>query len=201
MKAAACSLSIASVAAFGWPAASQVAPAPKDPRPCIVLVQHGGNAPADQSGLRLAVWSDGAVLIPRSDREVGPHLLVGTLDPEEVVSAASTIAEAGFFTTERYGYAVPDGGYAVMLVRTDDASAAHCWHECLSPGYGGNINTDLEYLSFVRMWKKAASALGALTPSHVQRLADYLAEAQASDFRGYDPTEPWKTPWMKQRNW
>jgi len=201
MKAAGYSLAMAAVAAFGWPTASQVAPEADEPQPCIVFVQHGGNTPRDQSGLRLAVWPDGTTLIPRSDREVSAHLLVGKLDPEEVVSALSAIAEAGFFAIERYGHAVPDGDYATMLVRTDDASAAHCWHECLSPGYGGNINTDPEYLAFVRMWRKAASALQALTPSHVQRLADHLAEAQASDFRGYDPSRPLKTPWMKNENW
>jgi hypothetical protein len=189
------------IAAFGRPAVSQVRLDTRDPRPCIALVQHGGNSPDAQSGLRLAAWPDGAVLMPRSDRGVGGHLLVGTLDPEEVVSVVETIGKAGFFAVERYGYAVPDGEYAVMLVRTGDVSAAHCWHECLSPNYGGNINTDLEYLSFVRMWRKAAGALYALTPSHVQRLAAYLAEAQANDFRGYDPTEPWQTPWMKTQGW
>jgi hypothetical protein len=202
MKAiATCTVSIATIAALSLPAGSQPAPDDQDAWPCIVLVQHGGNSPNDESGLRLAVWPDGAALVPRSARGVGPHLLVGTLDPEEVASALGSIKKAGFFTTERYGYAVPDGDYAIMLVRADDGARAHCWHECLSPGYGGNINTDLDYLSFVRMWNKAASALCALTPSHVQRLPEYLAETNASDFRGYNPDEPFRTPWMKSQNW
>lgn len=183
------------------PGPSQPAADAEETWPCIVFVQHGGNAPGAESGLRLAVWPDGAALIPRSARGIGPHLLVGALDPAEVASAVGSIKDAGFFTVERYGYAVPDGDYATMLIRADGVSKAHCWHECLSPGYGGNINTDLDYLSFARMWRNTAAALCALTPSHVQRLPEYLAETNASDFRGYNPAEPLRTPWMKSRNW
>jgi hypothetical protein len=198
---AACTVTIAISLVPVLPAAGQTTPDAEDAWPCIVLVQHGSNAPTAPSGLRRAVWPDGAALIPRSAHSVGPHLLVGSFDPEEVASALESVREAGFLGIERYGYAVPDGDYATMMVRVDGVSKAHCWHECLSPGYGGSINTDLDYLSFVRMWNKAAAALGALTPSHVQRLPEYLAEAATGDFRGYDPEEPLRTRWMKAQNW
>ncbi len=192
---------IAATAVLLLPGACQPARDADQTRPCIVFVHQGMGLADGRSGLRLAIWPDGAALVPRSVGGVGPDLLFATLDPDEVAAAIRRIEEAGFFTIERYGYAVPDGDYAIMLVRADDGAKAHCWHECLSPGYGGNINTEPDYLSFVRMWNKAASALCALTPSHVQRLSEYLAETNASDFRGYNPDEPFKTPWMEAQNW
>ena len=77
----------------------------------------------------------------------------------------------------------------------------HTWLETLSPGFGGNLDTDDEYRKFVKMWRESESALLALTPLKVERLKSRLARSKRTTFRGYNPADPLGTPWMHARNW
>jgi hypothetical protein len=169
-----------------------------------VLVRHGRDRPApapDESGLALAVWSDGSILLPAAEADADASLLVGKVDPNDLAAALHSLREAGFFTAERASYAVPDAGSAAILARDGGQFAARIWHGSLNPGFGGNVGTDADYRSFVKMWKAAESALRSLTPLEVQPLSDYLKQHATDTFRGYRPADPWQTPWMHDRNW
>jgi len=149
----------------------------------------------------MAIWEDGSILIQRGPRRITEHILVGTLDAKDLAEAISSVAQAGFFSVDREGYCVPSSSSSVLMVRTGTASQVRSWHETLSPGFGGNLNTDDEYRKFVKMWRKSESALLALTPLKVERLKSHLARSKRADFRGYNPAAPLRTPWMRAHNW
>lgn len=174
------------------------------PWPCMVLVYHDvGSAPGagERSGLRMAIWEDGSILIQPEPRWVTEHILIGTLDTRDLAATVSRIAQAGFFSVDREGYCVPSSGWSTLMVRTRTTSQVRSWHGTLLPGFGGNLNTDEEYRRFVKMWRESESALLALTPLKVERLKTRLARSKGTGFRGYNPADPFGTPWMHARNW
>ena len=132
---------------------------------------------------------------------ISSNMLVGEVAPGEVAKAMTAVRDAGFFAIERYGYAVPDAASATLIAKSKDTAKALTWHELLLPGFGGDLNTDEEYRKFIAMWHKSAAALYALTPTRVERLWKRLQKERATHFRGFDPAQPVKAPWMHAKNW
>ena len=182
------------------PQAQTEADVPED-WPTFVIVEHGGMVPGPTVPLRLVIWADGTILLPSTACEPDSPLLVGRLEAAELSAAISDVEASDFQAIERLGYVVPDAEYATVIARLNGEVCVHSWHESLSPNFGGNTNADLDYLAFVRMWRQVTSILNALTPTHVQRLKAHLAETGATTFRGYDPSQPHKTSWMRSHNW
>lgn len=172
------------------------------PWPCIVMVYQANSMlpGVGGSGLRMAIWEDGSILM-QPDRSISEHILIGSLDGEDLETAFKSIVQTGFFSGSREGYVVPDAGYSTLMIRTETESKVRSWHGKLSPGFGGNLNTDKEYRRFVKMWKASESTLLALTPVKVERLAQHLKKSGATHFRGYNPQAPFEAPWISKWNW
>ena len=181
---------IMATAVYHAGAAQDVRP-PAD-RPCVIVWRYAGMQLKPNEGLVLAVWNDGTILFSHRPERLGEHLLIGRVALEDIQTMLVGIRAAGFWEKRR-DYVVPDSRFTTIVAHSGNDEARHSWHECLLPGFGGDINTDKEYRSFVRMWKKTMGAITALAPIEVQRLSEKVGKARA--WRGYVVDEPHKTVW------
>jgi hypothetical protein len=166
--------------------------------PCLAVWHDGGMRRNANSGLKLAVWSDGTILLSPREEKPGESLLVGKVDESDVKAMLQAVRDAGFFELGR-DYVVPDSSYATIAVRGDNKAAVHSWHGFLLPGFGGDLNTDPSYRAFIKVWKRTAGAIESLAPVELHR----LSERAGTDtmFRGYVIASPQKTGWFIRRNW
>lgn len=155
--------------------------------PCFVIWQHPGySLDPVYFGPITVVWRDGAILY------LGRQpCLVGKVEPKDVDAAIQTIRDAGFHNAAQE-WVVHDADYKTIIVR-DTASSQRSWHEVILPNFGGDLNTDPEYRSFIRVWLKTRAAIESLAPIEVRPLK------KDETFRGYDPKVPEHVLWRRWR--
>jgi hypothetical protein len=159
--------------------------------PCLVIWQYPGYpAPRQRvnAGLEVAVWPDGAMLLSPVRSALGEHMMAGKVDAADLKAALSAIRDAGFQKLKN-GSVVPDASCARITVAEEGKVTTNGWHECLLPGFGGDINADAEYRAFVRTWKKTRAAIESIAPIELRALKE------KEDFRGYVTIAPEKTNW------
>lgn len=171
-------------------------PAPGTDGPCLAVWQHESLRPSakSNSGLRIAVWPDGAILFSPVRARLGEHMLIGAVETADLEAALKTIRTAGFFKLTR-DYLVPDSGSTTIAVRDHEGSSAHSFHAYLMPGFGGDLNTDAEYRRFVRTWMHTHGAIESLAPVRLERLGD------RQEYRGYSVAEQRASQWQNARQW
>ncbi|MBA4148986.1 MAG: hypothetical protein H0X66_12790 [Verrucomicrobia bacterium] len=162
--------------------------------PVLVHVRRG-NRRTPGPELKFAYWQDGTVLLRADDSS---RLLVGKVEHPGTWRMWNALREAAFFTTSREGYVVPDASYETIMIHSGNESAVHSWHGVLTPNFGGNIETDAEYRSFVEMWKQSVAAIAKLTPTQLRPLSE---AAKDGTFRGYVVDKPAETEWLNERKW
>jgi hypothetical protein len=131
------------------------------------------------SGLTLAVWSDGVVLIAADPLRPLRGLRVGQVDPTLVRSALDRVDESGFFWRPQVVPAV-DAAYASVRVTRSGTTARHF--------SDGSTSGDADW------WKLVLSALEPLNPECTRPLSEVL---QSGEFRGYVAADWGSTPWVK----
>jgi hypothetical protein len=160
-----------------------------------ILVVQGHGSRGTKSGLILAMWSDGEVLFSPELGSVSERLLSGKVPAADVSGFIESLRASGFLTLSRDSYIVPDAGYISISTDLDNVRTGHGWHGSLSPGFGGDFNTDDDYRKFVRAWKKANGLAAALVPESISPVD------MTKPFRGYNPAKPLSTPWMLPSYW
>lgn len=161
--------------------------------PVLVHVRSGSRSPGPE--LKLAYWQDGTVIQANDD---SGQLLVGNAGHPGPWRMWQGLRKAEFFTTEREGYVVPDSRYETIMVHHGSEAAMHSWHGVLKRGFGGDIETDVEYREFVEMWKETVAAIEELTPSETRPIFEVAKDGK---FRGYVVEEPAETEWLNPRKW
>ncbi|GEM_PF-4216084 len=170
-----------------------------DDLPCAMVMYTPGNGPPDSPcGLIMAVWRDGTMLFSAGECSPGKHMLVGQADIADVDAMVEAMIRAGFFGKLKDDSGVPDAGFSTMALRVR-TSKARRHSGSLIPGFGKNANPDADYWAYVKMWRRCEAELHAISPHKVERLEDRL-EADGT-FRGYNPDEPFETPWLHGDAW
>ncbi len=159
--------------------------------PTVVQLRHESRGPVP---LKRALWKDGTVLFS----DPSGNMRVGTVHHPSPWRMWNGLREAGFFTMEREHYIVPDSDYETIFAHQGSEAKIHSWHCNLTRGFGGDIETDAAYRSFVEMWKKADDAISHLTPEQSSPLEDVAVNGT---YRGYDLSKPSETPWLNPREW
>jgi len=171
---------------------------PADDAPAVVVWRYAGiPGPSERlvSGLELAVWSDGAILIASSRCSAGRYILVGRVEPKEVTELMGRIREEGFLGKWRTICPV-DAGFTRISVRRGEDVVSVAWTECLMPGVSGDLTRDSNYRSFVRMWRRTRGAIESLAPIELASLEEQVGKNGV--FRGYRVDAPVKTAWRPE---
>src|SRR5690606_14154452 len=150
----------------------------------IVVVLFDAGRPADpesrSSGIRLAVWEDGTVLVASDPLHPDREMRVGLLEPNELTSALSDLDRAGFFTRPETVLVAPDSSFVRVTARSAATTRTHA--------------LDTYYQSQIDWWPAVIAALERLRPAEVRPVE---AAATEGTFRGYVLAEWWRTPWAR----
>lgn len=148
------------------------------------------------SGLELAVWKDGTILVAASERRLpGQGILVGKVDPKDLETALKQISDAAFFDSWS-SRVVVGGGSTSISVEHGDKVATVARTETLMPGVGVNVSADPRSRALVRMWRRTRGAIEGISPIELSLLEKQIGKQ--GTFRGYNLNNPVSTAWRPQ---
>lgn len=175
--------SVAILALWGCRNQSEHGATRKADDPIIVVVFDAGR-PADpdsrSSGIRLAVWEDGTVLVASDSLHPDRDMRVGQLSPDGLNSALRDLDRAGFFTQPETFLIAPDSAYIRVTARSTTSTRTHA--------------LDTYYQTQIDWWPSVVAALDRLRPTEVRPVSD---AATNGTFRGYILAEWWRTTWTR----
>ncbi|MFM9996219.1 MAG: hypothetical protein ACKVU4_10505 [Phycisphaerales bacterium] len=151
--------------------------------PIVVVVFDAGrpaNPSARSSGVRLAVWEDGTVLVAADPLHPERDMRVGQLAPDQLTAALSDLDQAGFFAQPATFLVAPDSDHLRVAARSKGTEQTH--------------SLDRYHQLHADWWPPVIAALEQLRPPKTWPVADAATDGE---FRGYILAEWWRTPWAR----
>lgn len=162
--------------------------------PRIVVVQKSGSRPGGHSGLLLAIWDDGKMLIPAALNNPSAELLLCECDKESVAEFVRQFDKLQSRKVAEFPIML---GSAITLVRvrTKDGNLFRLgWDLVMRPEFLARNEDPEQYMASIDAWFRIQSMIWQIVPTKIELLKDHLDDTKR--YRGFDPKNPFDVDWM-----